>query len=161
MNAFGFNITHFGRDNPKRMPSHLFFGACHMDYNTAKRADISKQHYTVCPRHWYVDATFICCECGKEFVFTADEQCFWYEDRKFFIQSLPKRCVKCRKADRTRLELKKRYDSLIAATLRKCPPEAKKEVIEIINELEFAEGKLSSTMKENRSILNKQLSKLT
>ena len=84
----------FGGKDPKKMPAHLFFEARSLDYKNAQRADISKQHYTVCPRHWYVDATFACRDCGEEFVFSADEQRFWYEDRKFFIDSLPKHCVK-------------------------------------------------------------------
>src|SRR6185436_18703578 len=79
MNVAGFISNLFGENNPKRMPKHLFFGAQRLDYKTAQRADISKQHYTVCPRHWYVDATFICSDCGREFVFTASEQRFWYE----------------------------------------------------------------------------------
>ena len=89
MNILGFNFGLFGENNPKRMPSHLFFGSRRMDYSTAQRADISKQNYTVCPRHWYVDATFRCRDCRNEFVFTAAEQRFWYEDRRFWIGELP------------------------------------------------------------------------
>jgi hypothetical protein len=37
----------FGEDNPKGMPDHLFFGAQRMDYDTAERADISRQHYFI------------------------------------------------------------------------------------------------------------------
>jgi hypothetical protein len=158
MNAF-FKFSLFGEDNPKGMPAHFFFGVRHMDYATAQRADISKQHYTVCPRHWYVDATFVCRDCGREFVFTASEQRFWYEDRQFFVNSLPKRCVECRKADRTRLELRKRYDALIAKALGQCAVETKKQVVEIINELEAAEGQIPDRMLENRSRLYAELSK--
>jgi hypothetical protein len=149
----------FGESNPKRMPKHLFFGAGHLDYKTAQRADVSKQHFTVCPRHWYVDATFICLDCGREFVFTASEQRFWYEDRRFWIDSLPKRCAECRKAERARLELRKRYDSLIGEALGQCPTETKKQVLAIINELEAAEDQIPERMIENRSTLYAQLSK--
>jgi hypothetical protein len=46
----GFISNLSGESNPKRMPKHVFFGAQHLDYKTAQRADTSKQHYTVCPR---------------------------------------------------------------------------------------------------------------
>jgi hypothetical protein len=159
MKVSAFITNLFGESNPKRMPKHLFFGAESLDYKTAQRADISKQHYTVCPRHWYVDAAFICSDCGREFVFTAGEQRFWYEDRRFWIDSLPKRCAACRKAGRTHLELRRRYDSLIGESLGECPIETKKQVVEIINELEAAEGQIPERMIENRSRLYGQLSK--
>ncbi len=149
----------FGESNPKRMPKHLFFGAQHLDYKTAQRADISKQHYTVCPRHWYVDATFICSDCRCEFLFSASEQKFWYEDKQFWIDSIPKRCLACRKAERTRLELRQRYDALIGEALGQCPVEMKQQVVEIINELEAAEGEIPERMSENRRRLYGQLSK--
>jgi hypothetical protein len=152
---FGF----FGEKNPKGMPSHLFFGSQRMDYSTAQRADITKQNYSVCPRHWYIDATFVCRDCADEFVFAADEQRFWYEGRRFWIDSLPTRCVGCRKEQRTRLNLRKRYDALIAIALGACQPETKKEVVAIINELEAAEDEIPEKMKQNRTVLYAQLAK--
>jgi hypothetical protein len=159
MNVSGFMANLPGENDPKRMPMHLFSGAQCLDYKTAQRADISKQHYTVCPRHWYVDAKFLCSDCGREFMFTASEQRFWYEDRGFWIDSLPKRCAQCRKAERARLELRKRYDSLISEALGQCPIETKKQVVEIINQLEAAEDQIPERMIENRSKLYTQLSK--
>ena len=96
------NIDHFGDTDPKKMPSHLFFGAVNIDYDTAVRADITKQDFSVCPRHWYVDATFKCKDCGSEFLFSAKEQIFWYETRRFYVDSQPKRCAACRKKERAR-----------------------------------------------------------
>ena len=90
----------FGNTHPAKMPVHFFYGALKLDYGSAVRADISKQNYTVCPRHWYVDATFKCVECGSEFVFTSEEQRFWFEDLKFFVDSQAKRCPACRKKGR-------------------------------------------------------------
>ena len=159
MNILGSIFGFFGEKNPKGMPSHLFFDSRRMDYSTAQRADISKQNYSVCPRHWYVDATFICRDCGEEFTFTASEQRFWYEDRHFWIDSLPTRCIPCRKEQRTQLDLRKRYDSLIATALGACPPETKKEVVAIINELEAAEDDIPEKMKQNRTVLYAQLAK--
>ena len=159
MKILGFNIEFFGENNPRGMPSHLFFGSRRMDYSTAQRADISRQNYSVCPRHWYVDATFTCRDCGEEFIFSASEQRFWYEDRHFWIDSLPTRCIPCRKEQRVRLNLRKRYDALISTALAACPPETKKEVVAIINELEAAEDEIPEKMKENLAVLYAQLSK--
>lgn len=94
----------FGSTDAKKMPPHLFYGAVSIDYTTAVRADISKQDYTVCPRHWYVDAIFKCVDCGTEFLFSAKEQHFWYEERRFYVDSYPKRCPDCRKKERARKE---------------------------------------------------------
>ena len=96
------NMDHFGDTDPKMMPSYLFFGALNIDYDTAVRADITKQDFSVCPRHWYVDATFKCEDCGSEFLFSAKEQEFWYETRRFYVDSQPKRCAACRKKERAR-----------------------------------------------------------
>jgi hypothetical protein len=79
---------------------------------------------------------------------------------RFFIDSLPKRCVQCRKAERTRLELRKRYDALIAEALGPSGIETKKQVVEIIDELELAEGQIPERMDTNRSTLEAQLSRI-
>jgi hypothetical protein len=92
----------FGKSDPRKMPAHLFHGALKLDYDSAQRADTSKQTFTVCPRHWYIDAAFHCVDCGSEFVFSAKEQQFWYEERKFYVDSQPNRCVACRKKERVR-----------------------------------------------------------
>ena len=161
MNIRKFATWLWGETNPGRMPGHLFFGARSMDYRTAQKADYAKQNYTVCPRFWYVDAVFVCCDCGNDFVFSADEQRFWYEDKQFWVDSLPKRCAKCRKAERTRLELRKRYDSMISDALSHSEAGAKKEVIEIVNQLEAGDEQLPDRMKENRATLYAQLAKAT
>ena len=142
------------------MPFHLFSGSRRLDYSTAQRADISRQNYSVCPRHWYVDATFACRDCAEEFVFSANEQRFWYEDRYFWIDSLPTRCISCRKGQRTLLNLRKRYDALISTALGACPAKTKKEIVAIVDELEAAEDEIPEKMKQNRTVLYAQLSKL-
>src|SRR5262245_17001054 len=106
-----------GKSSPRRMPDYFFFGAKRKDFKTAQQADITKQNFTMCPRHWYFDVVFVCRDCSEEFVFGAEEQRFWYEEKFFYVDSLPKRCVQCRKAERGRLELRKRYDAEIADAL--------------------------------------------
>jgi len=95
-------IDSFGSSDPKQMPSHLFRDAHALDYTSATRANIEEQNYTVCPRHWYIDAVFNCSDCQRDFLFSVSEQRFWYEERKFFIESLPVRCPECRKKERIR-----------------------------------------------------------
>lgn len=94
----------FGSADARKMPPHFFTDAISIDYATAVRADISKQDYTVCPRHWYVNAVFKCVDCATEFLFSVQEQQFWYEDRRFYVDSYPKRCPDCRKKERLRKE---------------------------------------------------------
>ena len=149
----------FGENNPKEMPSHLFFGSHQILYDSAIRADISKQNFSVCPRHWYIDAVFECCDCKKDFTFSANEQKFWYEERQFWIDSKPKRCVSCRKNERRRLDLKKQYDSTIKNVLGRCSLDKKKEAIEIMDELESLGEIFSEKMKLNRNTLLAQLKK--
>ena len=155
------DLTHglFGARDPKGMPTHLFFGASHIDYATAERANTSKQNYSVCPRHWYVDAQFVCAACGSAFVFKASEQRFWYEELRFWIDSLPKCCPKCRQSQRARLELRKRYDTSIGEALGPCSLEAKQQVVATINELEAAGDEIPVRMRENRATLLAQICK--
>lgn len=157
MKAPDYSSDLFGERDPKRMPRHFFFGAIRMDYGSAARANVSRQNYSVCPRHWYVDAAFVCANCGAEFVFSGSEQRFWFEGMGFWVGSFPTRCPTCRRAERTRTALKKRYDELIGAALRGAPAETQREVIGIINELESSAGKIPRRMRENRSRLCAQL----
>jgi len=70
-------------------------------------ADPSKQNCTVLPRLYYVDMKKTCRDCGRYFIFFAEEQRHWYEDLKFFVDSDCVRCPDCRRADRT---LRRRFD---------------------------------------------------
>ena len=149
----------FGENNPQEMPVHLFFGAHQIHYDSAIRADILKQNYSVCPRHWYIDAVFGCRDCKKDFIFTANEQKFWYEERQFWIDSQPKRCPSCRKSERRRRALRKQYDTMIKNVLGRCSLDKKKEVVEIIDELELMGEIFSERMKLNRNTLLAQLKK--
>lgn len=50
--------------------------------------------------HW--DETKLCVYCGADFIFTAGEKKFWYEERGFFTRSAPRGCPVCRRAVRSR-----------------------------------------------------------
>ena len=61
-------------------------------------ADPSKQVYC-CDIPWfaYCDKTLRCRDCENEFVFSASEHQFWYEELRFILSSYPVRCAPCRK----------------------------------------------------------------
>jgi hypothetical protein len=50
----------------------------------------------------YFDVSLRREDCGSVLVFQADEQRFWYEQLKFWVQSRPKQCTACRKLRRDR-----------------------------------------------------------
>lgn len=66
------------------------------------QADLSQQapNNSYDPPLFYVDKPFICCDCGKEEVWTAEDQKWWYEVCKGPIQSVAKRCLECRRQRR-------------------------------------------------------------
>jgi len=148
----------FGERDPRKMPRHLFFGALHIDFASATRADISKQNYSVCPRHWYVDATFLCPRCDKKFTFTRDEQRLWYEELKFWIDSCAKHCATCRSELRKLKSLRQEYDQEIEQALtRQADPDTKRRLLEVIQTLEEGGVELPDRMQEKRALLQKQL----
>ncbi len=48
----------------------------------------------------YVPMTTRCRSCEVDFVFSASEQRYWYEQLKFLVQSKPVRCATCRRSKR-------------------------------------------------------------
>jgi hypothetical protein len=69
----------------------------------ATEADASRQLYCDYPPYRaYFDVTLKCEDCKSDFVFSASEQRFWYEELKFWVQSHPKQCRDCRRIRRER-----------------------------------------------------------
>jgi tetratricopeptide (TPR) repeat protein len=52
------------------------------------------------PKYFYLDEGRACVQCGNDFVFTANEQRFWYETLKFNIDTVAIRCTRCRRGRR-------------------------------------------------------------
>jgi|SRR5882724_5183574 len=150
----------FGDTDPHKMPKHLFFDVIFINYDSAERADVTEQDFSVCPRHWYIDATFRCEACGSKFVFTAKEQRFWYEDRRFYVDSQPRRCPACRKKERRMKLLKQQYDSLIAEAISSKDVSKKTTVVGILDELASTSLRLPKKMSEHRQLLLRQMRKL-
>lgn len=128
----------FGSTDPKRMPSYLFSGAVQLDLSSAVRANVAKQNYSVCPRHWYIDATFLCLDCNALFTWTADEQRTWFEEYGFYVDSHPTRCVKCRRGRRQLKALRQEYDRTVGRARAGGSLEEKKRVLSLIDQIEEA-----------------------
>ncbi len=69
----------------------------------AIRAYPEAQKYLDHPPYLAYFATEIACEdCKETFVFSAQEQQYWYEELCFWVQSRPKHCKTCRQIRRER-----------------------------------------------------------
>src|SRR5215510_8436187 len=65
---------------------------------------------------FYMDQPFACVDCGKEEVWTAADQKWWYEEAKGKIASRANRCLDCRRKHRLRRSQERRVhiEGLIA-----------------------------------------------
>ena len=150
----------FGRDDPREMPAHFFFRSLRIKYGSAVRADPGRQNCSICPRYWYVDTTFACDRCDGEFTFSAEEQRIWYEEYGFWIDSLPKHCLECRRELRELKAARREYDRNLEEALNSTDPELKRRLARVIDELYELGGELPLRINENRRRLARQLSKL-
>lgn len=139
------------------MPAHFFYRALHRDYESAVRANPENQNCSMCPRYWYVDAVFPCDRCSDRFTFTAAEQHAWYEEYGFWVDSLPKHCLSCRRALRELKAARQDYDRHVEEALRSDDPELKKRIALVIDQLYELGGELPSRINENRRRLARQL----
>jgi len=69
----------------------------------ALAGDVTKQDFCPChpPKYFYLGETRCCIQCGDDFPFSASEQKYWYEVRKFNFHSVPVRCPECRRRRRS------------------------------------------------------------
>ena len=149
----------FGNTDPRKLPEHMYSGAIHIDNRSAIRGNPQNQNYSVCPRHWYIDATFECTSCHRDFTWTAQEQRAWFENYHFWIDSQPRLC-KCCMADRKLLvSLRKEYDSIVADAQPMSALELKRRVVASVQELESAFTSLPEKMIETKSLYERQIRK--
>ncbi|PZD71471.1 hypothetical protein C1752_06344 [Acaryochloris thomasi RCC1774] len=151
----------FGETSSVNMPRHFFWECLHLNHDSAVRADVSRQNYSVCPRHWYVDATFKCSRCSEKFCFTAAEQKRWYEQLGFYVDSYAKNCPTCRHDDRKMKSLRQEYDRAIASTLQSKDVETKKHMAGVIDELYSYNTDLPVKIHANRKVLGRQITRIT
>lgn len=89
----------------------------------AVRGDVRKQNLCFSchsPKYFYVDQYQVCIQCGKDFVFSAAEQKFWYETLGFYGTSVAIRCKECRRKKRTEASLSQQLQ-VIKKALKKNP----------------------------------------
>ena len=73
----------------------------------AVKGDVSLQDFSgYIPHYFYIDKTYRCIDCEIEFVFSAQEQKYWYETVKFNVSIQPMRCLNCRRTKRTQRTLR-------------------------------------------------------
>ncbi len=80
--------------------------------NTAIVADISRQTPATVPVTHYFDVSRKCRDCGRAFIFFADEQRHWYEELGFPLESDCVRCFPCRKREHGIALARERYEEL-------------------------------------------------
>jgi thiol-disulfide isomerase/thioredoxin len=147
----------YGINDSRKMPKHFFFNAIRLDHSTAIQADTEKQDYTVCPRHWYVDAYFKCKGCDTVFLWSAVEQKTWFEEYKFLVHSQATHCLKCRAQRRQLTALKKEYDHAVATARNSRDVAEKKKVIAIIDQMAAMTGTLPEKVSGTRDELLRQI----
>lgn len=80
--------------------------------NTAIPADLTRQTIATFPVTHYYDVKRKCVDCGKLFIFFAEEQKYWYEELGFGLDTDCIRCVLCRRQQRGIAQLRERYVDL-------------------------------------------------
>lgn len=98
----------------------------------------------------YFDKRFTCKSCKDDFVFSKEEQKYWYEELSFVVYSKPIACKTCRKDIRKSKNLNKELSEL----LRTGEPNEKSELIRI-SEIYQEMGKIEK-MKKYLTAANKR-----
>jgi hypothetical protein len=79
---------------------------------TAIVADLARQTPATIPVTHYFDAKRDCRDCGRPFLFFAEEQKYWYEQLGFGLDSDCVRCTACRKTQQGFERTRARYAEL-------------------------------------------------
>ena len=112
---------HYGRSpqlHGERLKEAAAFGLYHYQPAwtfpvTRIPADPSRQNYSMMPRSDYVDVLKKCRDCSRWFIFFAKEQQHWFEELQFFVDSDCVRCAECRREQRHRKGVQRRYTALL------------------------------------------------
>ncbi|MFK7821635.1 MAG: zinc-ribbon domain containing protein, partial [Planctomycetaceae bacterium] len=102
---------------PEGPPEEVFgsywrYGSERTFSESAIKADVSKQNYSMFPRPYYVDVLMVCADCRRRFVFFAKEQQYWYEHLGFHIDAWCDHCCECRKGRQQVKRQLQRYSEL-------------------------------------------------
>ncbi|MCW8931552.1 MAG: zinc-ribbon domain-containing protein [Gammaproteobacteria bacterium] len=80
---------------------------------TAILADTNLQNYSVYPIEIYVDIEKKCRDCNHWFLFFAQEQKYWFEILRFYVDSDCVKCIDCRKKDHNIKSMINDYEKLV------------------------------------------------
>jgi hypothetical protein len=83
--------------------------------DSAVPAEMSNIPRWIVPFAFYFDLLKRCIDCGRDFVFFAKEQRYWFETLKIPLEADAIRCVSCRRTARSRNRDYKRYSHLAAS----------------------------------------------
>ena len=151
-----FELGIIGSKDPRKMPDSYFSGALFIDYDNAIPADVSKQLWTVIPRHWYVECDFLCAKCHQEFTWTVAEQKVWFEAYRLWVDAIPRHCKKCIATGRRLDDLGREYDASVAAARNGGTLEQKRRIIEIVHTLQESLSHLPQKMLDTLRIFERQ-----
>jgi len=87
------------------------------------------QNFSVIGIKNHIGVIINCKKCGIAFPFTAKEQQHWYEKLKFWADSVPIHCKKCRGIVRGIVALNKRFSRVLG--LKKFDKEDYKEIVDV------------------------------
>jgi hypothetical protein len=128
------------------------------DVDSAVRADVRRQNASLVGRDFYMDAWQTCTQCGEPYVFTTQEQRYWYEILRFYVWSYPVRCRRCRAVQRRAKRARQRYGDLREQAIRRDAPESlKREALAAIETWEAAGESLPGRTVQTRAILRRQI----
>ncbi len=128
VNNWGFIATFLGV--VKAYPD-FYQWACDDCINSEKAilADPKKQNYSVGGRPYlaYYDLQRTCRSCGDDFLFSKEEQRFWYEELEFYVDSKPIHCKPCNK----KIKASKNLNTELSDLLKEGKPSSKEQLLRI------------------------------
>jgi len=105
-------VTNYKLSQEEREYLNLYFEKDSYFPNTVIVADLNKQNCLYGLR-LYVDVKVKCRDCHRSFIFFAQQQQYWFETLKFWIDSCCIRCYDCRQKRREIKEWQKLYNRLV------------------------------------------------
>lgn len=99
---------------------------------TVLLADTSRQDFSIYPRRYYVDTLRRCRKCGRDFLFFAREQKYWFETLRFNVDADCVLCPECRRQTQTVRRRLRRYSDL-----RRKPDITRKELMHLVDDAAF------------------------
>ena len=149
----------FGITDPRKMPEHFFHESVDRDYSSATRADISKQHYTVCPRHWYFDVTLVCEDCRENFIWSVQDQRCWFETLGHCVESQAGCCRSCSDRRQRIKQLCREYERIATQARVWGRANLMVRVIEIVDALAELGFQISPKMAQDRFLFERSVYK--